>query len=293
MHTPEAVPLGTKTLLLALCRVSLVNKKSRRISKKIQDMSIADILTSLRGSEKLHSLWLYSSILLGVANVYVIKTRSCHSEASFLLKSLDARKRCLIRTRREKNILATETGFIDSICDSEFDNMNYTSNSMFGSGLLEVMELPDKDTPKRRNRIFDDVLELERDKHFIAATNPRRNVFRMQRFRGEDVFVIERIKKLVKTKKNDIQGFDCSEMPTFGSIERMRNFSAVSMGFDVECFPEDSSWEFLVDNLNFNNHMKDRRNKGLGFYKVLELSSNGMIKPIQDKPYGCITIRLM
>lgn len=76
---------------------------------------------------------------------------------------------------------------------------------------------------------------------------------------------------------------DYSELPTLISTERIRNLSMTSIGFNAEDLSEEDSWEFLVENLNFNEYMRDKKNKGLGFYRMLELSSKGMIKATQDE----------
>jgi hypothetical protein len=303
-YASEVLSLKNKSTLSVLYYVSTTNNRSRRISKRdIENIDIVSTITAIREPERPFALRLYSFLLRGIVRIYSIKMKNCQAELCSLLNSMVARKTAKRRTKRTKaneDILAAEHDVISNICSSDTEEFNYVNSSLPGGNEIPVdfgEEGPRIEAKRSISKvIIDDETELDRDKMYLTAVF-RSNDVLLNVKSVERAFIMDRINGMYKARRrNNSPAFDCSDLPNYSSVERMRNSSLVSFRSNLEEEAENSDeWGFLgltKVELNFDDiALGSRRSRSLAFYKVLELATAGVIRPEQQHPHGPIVLR--
>jgi hypothetical protein len=301
-YASEVLSLRNRSALAVLYYVSTTNNRGRRINKRdIEDIDIADAISSMQEPERPFALRLYSFLLKGVVRIYKIKVTSCQAELHSLLSSmLSSRrpKRGAKKARVGADVLRTEDDVISNICSHDAEEPSY---EMLCSGSEISVDFGGEEGPRVEKRcgirkaMIDDETELDRDRIYLTETQGNRKpMLEVKPMNG--TFIVDRINEICVGHQRDssLMSGD-SNAPGYSSVERVRNSSLASFRSNLGGEVRSDEWEFLgftSTDLNFDEvAVGGKRFKSLAFYKILELATTGVVKPQQSYPYGPIVLK--
>ncbi|KAH9411032.1 hypothetical protein HK407_09g14500 [Ordospora pajunii] len=251
-----------------------------------------------------------SLALREVARMYAKDVRQQLERVGMLLSMMDIRKqsRKVVAGKRNRNMLPMENEYVTAMCDFEADTEWNGDSLVFSSN--EVCEERVEDgmgwKPKKRTIDMETELDLN-DWHGRSAIRTRMKLdIDMRMFGGQDVFVINEMMRMMCARQ--VFEIEENEAPmlssaTLSSIEQVRNSSTLtveqmrnsSTGLDASESDVDAESEWLsllASGADFNSHVSEwsSKMKAKMFLKVLELSGEGIIRPVQENPYGRIVL---
>ena len=284
-----------------------INGKWSSMRKRVDVANVIEIVLKLGNKCSIEEC---SLALREVVRMYIKDVRQQLERVGMLLSVMDTKNqiRRIMPRKKSRNVLPMDDEYVTTMCDFETDIEWNGESLMFSSNEAYEERIESGVEWKPKKRAIDIETELDLSDWYgrstIGTKIPLEVDVRM--FGGRDVFVVNEMVRMVCERQ--VFEIEENEAPmlssaTLSSIEQMRNSSTLtaeqmrgsSTVFEVSESGVEAESEWLslfASGADFNSHVSEWNNrmKARMFLKVLELSSEGIIRPVQETPYGRIIL---
>lgn len=320
-YSTSLLSIKNKTPLALIFYISTTDNKYKRISKKdIDGVNIKATILTLKNPPQQFALRLYATLIKGIVKIFAYKIKYCETDIVTFYRTMCEKKVTReLKTPRKlnfklntvpvklenitelepcqfENIFANDT--ISSLISAENTILNDTFVNNFTVNEDFIRISPEKDN-REYQKIIDDSITLTDDNKIkkrrimakpIVLKNDMISCYILDAVKllfakkNEDNLSVEEIRK----EQSIISTVHASSSTLFPSLINPPDFQDFD---DVDC-NTGFELEYCDSCFNFNQVVSvlSKFDKSIGFLKILEGITNGVLYANQTEPYGIIIV---